>query len=87
MKKKLLKLLCAVRAHYLARCQQATENEILGEEPIRLLAHREVNLKKGNLCFDHVNVVFLVESNCVNQLNAILEKDTNVCYTKAKDDD
>ena len=44
MKRKFLKLLNAVRALRLARCQQASENEILGDNQIRLLANREVNL-------------------------------------------
>jgi len=72
MKKLFLKLLHAVRALGLARCQQATETETLDNNPICLLAHREVNL------------FFVVQ---IQQLNAILEKGTNICFTKTDDYD
>ena len=44
MKKLFLKQECALRALRLARCQQASENGTLGDDQIRLLANREVNL-------------------------------------------
>lgn len=87
MKRNFLKLLRAVRARYFARCQQATETETLVNEPIRLLAHREVNLENANLNFDHVNLYLLVNGNTIQQLNTILEKDTNICHTKTSDHD
>lgn len=87
MKRNFLKLLRAVRARYFARCQQATETETLVNEPIRLLAHREVNLENANLNFDHVNLYLLVNGNTIQQLNTILEKDTNICHTKTIDHD
>lgn len=87
MKRNFLKLLRAVRARYFARCQQATETETLVNEPIRLLAHREVNLENANLNFDHVNLYLLVNGNTIQQLNTILEKDTNICHTKTNDHD
>ena len=73
MKKLFRKLLCAVRALRLARCQQATKTETLDSDPICLLAHREVNLN-----------IYFVQNQ---QLNAILEKDTNISFTKTNDDD
>ena len=72
MKKLFRKLLCAVRALRSARCQQATKTETLDSDPICLLAHREVNL----------NLVVQIK-----QLNAVLEKDTNISFTKTNDDD
>jgi hypothetical protein len=72
MNKILQKLLCAVRALRLARCQQATKTETLEHDPICLLAHREVNL------------IFVVQ---IQQLNAVLEKDTDICFTKTNDDE
>ena len=44
MKKLILSLLHAVKSLRLAQCQQATETETLDQDPICLLAHREVNL-------------------------------------------
>ena len=73
MKRFLLMLLRAVRALRLARCQQATENEILEFVQTRLLANREVNL-----------FLFVVQ---IEQLNAILEKGANICFTKTEDYD
>ena len=66
MKKLKLKLLRAVKTLKLARCQQATKTETLDQNPICLLANREVNL------------LFVVQNN---QFNFILEKDTNICFT------
>ena len=68
MKNLKLKLLRAVKTLKLARCQQATKTETLDQNPICLLANREVNLN-----------IFIVQNK---QLNAILEKDTNICFTK-----
>ena len=73
MRKLFLKLLRAVRALRLARCQQASENETLDGNQIRLLANREVNLN-----------FYVVQ---IEQLNAILEKGTNICFTKTEDYD
>ena len=72
MKRFFIKLLRVVRALRLARCQQATETETLDNNPICLLAHREVNL------------FFVVQ---IQQLNAVLEKDTDICFTKNDDYD
>lgn len=72
MKKFFSKLLCAVLPQRSARCQQATKTETLEPDPICLLAHREVNL----------NLVVQIK-----QLNAVLEKDTNISFTKTNDDD
>ena len=72
MKKLIRKLLCAVRALRSAQCQQATQTETLDPDPICLLAHREVNL----------NLVVQIQ-----QLNAVLEKDTNISFTKTNEDD
>lgn len=71
MKRLLLILLHAVKALSLAQCQQATENEILDQDPICLLAHREVNL-------------IVVQ---IKQFNAILEEGTNINFTNTDDDD
>lgn len=87
MKQKILKLLRAARTRYFTRCQQATETETWNKKPICLLAHREVNLENANLNFDHVNLVFLVNSNSISQLNAILGEDNNVCYTNTGSDE
>ena len=67
MKKLFLLLLRAVGALKLARSQQATKTETLDQNPICLLAHREDNR------------LFSVQNN---QFNFILEKDTNICFTK-----
>lgn len=72
MKKLLLILLCAVRAPRLARCQQASENETLDDDQIRLLAPREVNL---NLFVQ------------IQQFNAVLEENNDISFTKTNDDD
>jgi hypothetical protein len=72
MKKLLSLLLRAVGALKLARCQQATKTETLDQNPICLLANREVNL------------LFVVQNN---QFNFILEKDTNICFTNTDDYD
>ncbi len=87
MKQTFLKLLRAVRARYYARCQQATETETLVNQPIRLLAHREVNLNNAKLNFDHVNLYVLVNGNTIQQLNTILEEGTNICHTNTNDHD
>ena len=71
MKKLLLILLHAVKALSLAQCQQATENETLDQDPICLLANREVNL-------------IVVQ---IKQFNAILEEGTNINFTNTDDDD
>ena len=71
MKRFFIKLLRAVRALRLARCQQATETETLDQDPICLLAHREVNL-------------IVVQ---IKQFNAILEEGTNINFTNTDDDD
>jgi hypothetical protein len=71
MKKLLLILLHAVKALSLAQCQQATENETLDQDPICLLAHREVNL-------------IIVQ---IKQFNATLEEGTNINFTNTDDDD
>jgi hypothetical protein len=71
MKKLLLILLHAVKALSLAQCQQATENETLDQDPICLLAHREVNL-------------IVVQ---IKQFNATLEEGTNINFTNTDDDD
>ena len=71
MKKLILSLLHAVKSLRLARCQQATETETLDQDPICLLAHREVNL-------------FVVQ---IKQFNAILEEGTNINFAKTDDDD
>ena len=72
MKKLILSLLHAVKSLRLARCQQATKTETLDQNPICLLANREVNL------------LFVVQNN---QFNFILEKDTNICFTNTDDYD
>jgi hypothetical protein len=71
MKKLLLILLHAVKALSLAQCQQATETETLDQDPICLLAHREVNL-------------IVVQ---IKQFNATLEEGTNINFTNTDDDD
>lgn len=71
MKKMLLILLHAVKALSLAQCQQATETETLDQDPICLLAHREVNL-------------IVVQ---IKQFNATLEEGTNINFTNTDDDD
>ena len=71
MKRLLLILLHAVKALSLAQCQQATENETLDQDPICLLAHREVNL-------------IVVQ---IKQFNATLEEGTNINFTNTDDDD
>lgn len=87
MKQTFLKLLRAVRARYFARCQQATETGTLVNQPIRLLAHREVNLENTKLSVGQVNLYVLVNGNTIQQLNTILEKGTNICHTKTNDHD
>ena len=87
MKQTFLKLLRAVRARYFARCQQATETETLVNQPIRLLAHREVNLENTKLSVGQVNLYVLVNGNTIQQLNTILEEGTNICHTKTNDHD
>ena len=72
MKKLLLILLHAVKALSLAQCQQATETETLDQDPICLLANREVNL-------------FLFVQ--IKQFNATLEEGTNINFTNTDDDD
>lgn len=72
MTKLLSLLLRAVEALKLARCQQATKTETLEQNPICLLANREVNL------------LFIIQNN---QFNFILEKDTNICFTNTNDYD
>ena len=72
MKKLLLILLHAVKSLRLARCQQATETETLDQDPICLLANREVNL-------------FLFVQ--IKQFNATLEEGTNINFTNTDDDD
>jgi hypothetical protein len=71
MKKLLLILLHAVKALSIAQCQQATETETLDQDPICLLAHREVNL-------------IVVQ---IKQFNATLEEGTNINFTNTDDDD
>jgi hypothetical protein len=71
MKRLLLILLHAVKALSLAQCQQATETETLDQDPICLLAHREVNL-------------IVVQ---IKQFNATLEEGTNINFTNTDDDD
>lgn len=71
MKKLLLILLHAVKSLRLARCQQATVTETLDQDPICLLAHREVNL-------------IVVQ---IKQFNATLEEGTNINFTNTDDDD
>ena len=71
MKKLLLILLHAVKALSLAQCQQATETETLDQDPICLLAHREVKL-------------IVVQ---IKQFNATLEEGTNINFTNTDDDD
>lgn len=87
MKQTFLKLLRAVRARYFARCQQATETETLVNQPIRLLAHREVNLENTKLSVGQVNLYVLVNGNTIQQLNTILEGGTNICHTNTNDHD
>ena len=72
MKKLLSLLLRAVGALKLARCQQATKTETLDQNPICLLANREVNL-------------FLFVQ--IKQFNATLEEGTNINFTNTDDDD
>lgn len=73
MKQLLIKLLRAVRAPRLARSQQASMNGFWGDNQIRLLEHREVNLY-----FVH---------NDIKQLNAVMESDNNISFTKTDDND
>ena len=73
MNKLLSLLLRAVGALKLARCQQATKTETVDQNPICLLANREANL-----------YIYVVQNL---QLNAILEKDTNICFTNTDDYD
>lgn len=72
MKKLILSLLHAVKSLRLAQCQQATETETLDQDPICLLANREVNL-------------FLFVQ--IKQFNATLEEGTNINFTNTDDDD
>ena len=74
MKQLILKLLRAVWPLRLARCQQASENETLDNDQIRLLANREFNL------------IVLIK-NDVKQFNAILEKDNDISFTKTNHHD
>lgn len=73
MKKFYFKLLRAVRALSLAQRQQAREKGYWGDDQIRLLEHREVNLY-----FVHYDI---------KQLNAVMERDNNISFTKTDDDD
>lgn len=74
MKKLFVKLLNAVRALRLAQSQQASINGYWGDDQIRLLEHREVNL-------------FFIVHNNIKQFNAVMERDTNITFTKTNDDD
>ena len=72
MKKLISILQRAVRMPRLSRCQQASENETLDDDQIRLLAPREVNL---NLFVQ------------IQQFNAVLEENNDISFTKTNDDD
>lgn len=74
MRKLLLMLLRAVRAQSLAQRQQASVNGFWGDDQIRLLEHREVNL-------------YFFMHNDIKQLNAVMERDTNISFTKTDDND
>lgn len=74
MKKIFLKLLNAVRALRLAQSQQASINGYWGDDQIRLLEYREVNL-------------YLIVHNNIKQFNAVMEEDTDISFTESDDND
>ena len=74
MKKLLLFLLRAVLSHRLRRRQQVRLDGFWGDDQICLLEHREVNL-------------FFYVHNDIKQLNAFMERDNNISFTKTDEDD
>lgn len=83
MKKKQLNLPRAEKKSHLLGSQQANSKKY-GKKLNRLLANLHFNDGKQTVHIDHFNVVVLYQENFVEQLNAILEKDNNVTYTKTK---
>ena len=74
MKKILLLLLRALLSRRLAQRQKVRVDGFWGDDQICLLEHREVNL-------------FLFVHNDIKQLNAVMERDNNISFTKTDDND
>lgn len=84
MKKMYFKLLRVARVIQLLGCQQAKLEVVVKKRLRRLLANRKKVNKGLSIHIGSTNFYIVLNGDVVKQLNAILEKNNNVSFTKTE---
>ena len=82
MKKLNFQLLRVARVFQLLGCQQTKLEVVVKKQLRRLLANRKKVNKELSIHIGSNNFYIVLKGDVVKQLNAILEKDNNVSFTK-----
>ena len=82
MKKNFLKLLRVAQVFELLGCQQTKLGVVVKKRLRRLLANRKKVNKGLSIHIGSNNFYIVLKGDVVKQLNAILEKENNVAFTK-----
>lgn len=84
MKKMYFKLLRVAQVFELLGCQQTKLGVVVKKRLRRLLANRKKVNKGLSIHIGSNNFYIVLKGDVVKQLNAILEKDNNVAFTKTE---
>lgn len=84
MKRFYFKLLRVARVFQLLGCQQTKLGVVVKKRLRRLLANRKKVNKGLSIHIGSNNFYIVLKGDVVKQLNAILEKDNNVAFTKTE---
>lgn len=84
MRKMNFKLLRVARFFELLDCQQTKLGVVVKKQLRRLLANRKKVNKGLSIHIGSNNFYIVLKGDVVKQLNAILEKDNNVSFTKTE---
>jgi len=84
MTKIYLKLLRVARIFQLLGCQQARLEVVVKKRLRRLLANRKKVNKGLSIHIGSTKIYIVLNGDVVKQLNAILEKNNNVSFTKTE---
>ena len=84
MTKIYLKLLRVARVFQLLGCQQAKLEVVVKKRLRRLLANRKKVNKGLSIHIGSTKIYIVLNGDVVKQLNAILEKDNDVSFTKTE---
>lgn len=84
MTKIYLKLLRVARVFLLLGCQQARLEVVVKKRLRRLLANRKKVNKGLSIHIGSTKIYIVLNGDVVKQLNAILEKNNNVSFTKTE---